>query len=154
MTEPTQALWETLHGGKVSPRRLKITEPGKKSVLFGLRAPQQRYADYVDLGEATASRQRCRDPRFRWRFGSAGSSEFSMGDRMGRDPDLGSAELYLDLADMFQARFEYWSRQADDEHHPPLRRLIEEIAAAMLIANLARENAGDLLREYDNGAGN
>jgi hypothetical protein len=67
-----------------------------------------------------------------------------------RDPGLDLAELYLDLGDMFEEQFEYWSRQADDEPHPRLRKLIEEIAAdAMLIANSARADADDILFDYE-----
>jgi hypothetical protein len=66
------------------------------------------------------------------------------------DPELDLAELWLDIADLFERQFEFWSRQADDETHPVLRREMEGIAAdAMLVANSARADADDLMRDYD-----
>jgi hypothetical protein len=77
-----------------------------------------------------------------------------MSGQLPTDPELDLAELYLDLGDMFEWQFEYWMRQADDEPRPRLRALIEEIAAdAMLIANAARADADDLMRDYDDGFG-
>lgn len=76
-----------------------------------------------------------------------------MSDPMSRDPELELAELCLDIADIFELQFEYWSLQADDETHTRLRVLIEKIAAdAMLIANSARADAHKLLGDYDAGA--
>jgi hypothetical protein len=73
-----------------------------------------------------------------------------MHDRIPTDPELELAELWLDIGDLFERQFEYWSRQADDEPHPVLRREMEGIAAdAMAVANSARADADDLLREYD-----
>jgi len=58
------------------------------------------------------------------------------------DPELGLAEAYLDLGDLF----EYWSRQADDEPNPILRAEMDGIAAdAMAIANSARADTDAIL---------
>jgi hypothetical protein len=66
------------------------------------------------------------------------------------DPELDLAKAYLDLGDIFQAQFEYWSRQADDEPNPILRMEMEGIAAdAMAIANSARADADAILWEFD-----
>jgi hypothetical protein len=65
---------------------------------------------------------------------------------MGSDPELDLAELWLDLGDMFEAQFEFWSRQADDEQNPILRAEMDGIAAdAMAIANSARADTDAIL---------
>jgi hypothetical protein len=66
------------------------------------------------------------------------------------DPELDLAEAYLDLGDLFERQFEYWSRQADDEPNPILRAEMDGIAAdAMTIANSARADADAILWEFD-----
>jgi hypothetical protein len=66
------------------------------------------------------------------------------------DPELDLAELYLDLGDLFERQYEYWAQASDDEPNPVLRQEMAEIAAdAMAIANSARADADDLLRDYD-----
>jgi hypothetical protein len=66
------------------------------------------------------------------------------------DPELDLAELWLDIGDLFEAQFERWSREADVEPNPVLRRELEGIAAdAMAIANSARADADDLMRDCD-----
>ena len=73
-----------------------------------------------------------------------------MSDHMPSDPELDLAKLYLDLGDLFEKHFEHWAQQADDEPNPALRQELSEIAAdAMAIANAARADADDLMREYD-----
>jgi hypothetical protein len=68
------------------------------------------------------------------------------------DPELDLAELWLDIGDLFEAQFERWAQEADNEPHPVLRKELEGIAAdAMAIANAARADADDLLRDYDDG---
>jgi hypothetical protein len=70
------------------------------------------------------------------------------------DPELDLAELWLEIADLMERQFEHWSRQADDEPHPALRRELEGIAAdAMVIANSARADADDILWDYGDGGG-
>jgi hypothetical protein len=77
-----------------------------------------------------------------------------MSDHLPSDPELDLAELYLDIGDLFQAHFEHWAQEADLEPNPIMRRELEGIAAdAMLIANSARADADDLLRDYDDGFG-
>jgi hypothetical protein len=66
------------------------------------------------------------------------------------DPELKLAEHWLDIGDLFEAQFEYWAQQADDEPNPILRRELAGIAAdAMAIANAARADADDLLWDYE-----
>jgi hypothetical protein len=69
---------------------------------------------------------------------------------MGNDPELDQAEVWLDIGDLMERQFEHWSQQADVEPNLVLRKELEEIAAdAMAIANSARADADDILRDYD-----
>jgi hypothetical protein len=73
-----------------------------------------------------------------------------MTGRLPTDPELELAELWLDLADIMQDRYEYWAQAADDEPHPLLRQMMHEIAAdVVLLVNSARADADDLLWDYD-----
>jgi hypothetical protein len=73
-----------------------------------------------------------------------------MSGRIPTDPELDLAELWLDIGDLFEAQFERWSREADVEPNPVLRKELAGIAAdAMNIANAARADADDLMRDYD-----
>jgi hypothetical protein len=73
-----------------------------------------------------------------------------MSDEMHDDPELELAEHWLDIGDLFEAQFERWAQEADDEPNPILRKELAEIAAdAMAIANAARADADDILWEYD-----
>jgi hypothetical protein len=77
-----------------------------------------------------------------------------MSNETPRDPELYQAEVWLDIGDLMERQFEYWSRQADVEPNLVLRKELEEIAAdAMAIANAARADADDLLWEYDDDFG-
>jgi hypothetical protein len=61
-----------------------------------------------------------------------------MSGQMGSDPELDLAELWLDIGDLFEAHFERWAQEADDEPNPILRKELAGIAAdAMAIANAA-----------------
>lgn len=78
-----------------------------------------------------------------------------MSDGTNRDPELDLAELCLDVADMFERHFEYWSQQANDEPRHTLRVLLNKLASeSMLLANEARAGADDLLFDYDDGSEN
>jgi hypothetical protein len=71
-----------------------------------------------------------------------------MSGHLPTDPELDLAELWLDIGDLFQAQFEHWAQEADDEPNPVLRKELAGIAAdAMAIANAARADADDLMRE-------
>ena len=73
-----------------------------------------------------------------------------MSGQMGSDPELDLAELWLDIGDLFEAHFERWAQEADDETNPILRKELAGIAAdAMAIANAARADADDLMRDYN-----
>jgi hypothetical protein len=77
-----------------------------------------------------------------------------MSDRTDRDPELDLAEICLDIGDMCERHFEFWSQHADDEHRHNLRVLLNKLASeSMLLANDARAGADNILRDYD-GSGN
>ncbi len=73
-----------------------------------------------------------------------------MSNHLPMDPELDLAELWLDIGDLFQAHYERWAQEADDEPNPILGKELAGIAAdAMAIANAARADADDLMRDYN-----
>jgi hypothetical protein len=66
------------------------------------------------------------------------------------DPTLALAGLWFDFANAMQSQYETWCQQADLEHDPALRRLLEQVSHdAMACANSARTAADHLMRETD-----
>jgi hypothetical protein len=76
-----------------------------------------------------------------------------MSDRKNYDPEHELAEICRASADRAEQMFEHWSQRADEALTPRMREILAKLAAdEMVFANRMREDADDLLYDYDDGA--